>query len=77
MVARVIDTMRVIGDSSRKIVDIIAVIDGIAFQTNILTLNAAAETARAGERRRSSAVVATKIHYPAQRSAAAAKKSKP
>ena len=77
MVARVIDTMSVIGDSSRKIVDIIAVIDGIAFQTNILALNTAAETARAGERGRSSAVVATEVHNPAQRSAAAAKKSKP
>ncbi|HWW73381.1 MAG TPA: methyl-accepting chemotaxis protein, partial [Duganella sp.] len=61
VVARVIDTMGSITDSSRKIVDIIGVIDGIAFQTNILALNAAVEAARAGEQGRGFAVVATEV----------------
>ena len=75
-VADVIETMGAINDSSRKIVDIIAVIDGIAFQTNILALNAAVEAARAGEQGRGFAVVAAEVRNLAQRSAAAAKEIK-
>ncbi|MDP3844446.1 MAG: methyl-accepting chemotaxis protein [Oxalobacteraceae bacterium] len=76
VVAQVIGTMRSINDSSRKIVDIIGVIDGIAFQTNILALNAAVEAARAGEQGRGFAVVASEVRNLAQRSAAAAKEIK-
>ncbi|MBC7859421.1 MAG: MCP four helix bundle domain-containing protein [Burkholderiaceae bacterium] len=72
IVARVVDTMGAITASSKKIVDIIGVIDGIAFQTNILALNAAVEAARAGEQGRGFAVVATEVRNLAQRSAAAA-----
>jgi methyl-accepting chemotaxis protein len=76
VVEEVVDTMGMINASARKIVDIIAVIDGIAFQTNILALNAAVEAARAGEQGRGFAVVATEVRNLAQRSAAAAKEIK-
>jgi methyl-accepting chemotaxis protein len=76
VVSQVVETMRGINDSSKRIADIISVIDGVAFQTNILALNAAVEAARAGEQGRGFAVVASEVRSLAQRSADAAKEIK-
>ena len=76
VVGEVVETMKGINDSSKRVVDIIGVIDGIAFQTNILALNAAVEAARAGEQGRGFAVVASEVRSLAQRSADAAKEIK-